>query len=116
MTRGDIIVSGNDMDTAPRTLGSLRVGWNGLRALIELEWVHIGAYYLDAANEHRYDGHDLLNARAVWRVSDRWSLTGRVNNITDELYADRADFAFGEYRYLPGRPREFFVELSYRTF
>lgn len=116
VTRGDNIQSGNDIDTAPRTLGSLRVGWDGAPGLIEVEGVHIGSYYLDAANEHTYDGTDLLNARAVWRVTDAWSLTARVNNITDTYYADRADFAFGVYRYLPGRPREFFFEISYRTF
>lgn len=116
VTRGDNIVSGNDIDTAPRTLGSVRIGWDGVRALAELEGVHIGSYYLDAANDHEYAGHNLLNARAVWRFTQAWSLTGRVNNIADVDYADRADFAFGEYRYLPGRPREFFVEIAYRTF
>lgn len=115
-TTGDSILSGNDVDTAPRTLGSLRIGWNGTGALAEVEGVHVGAYYLDASNAHEYGGHNLLNARAVWRLSDDWSLTGRVNNILDTKYADRADFAFGSYRYLPGRPREFFVEIAYRAF
>ena len=115
-TTGDSILSGNDIDTAPRTLGSLRIGWSGRRALAEVEGVHVGAYYLDASNAHEYDGYNLLNARAVWRISEAWSLTGRINNILDAKYADRADFAFGSYRYLPGRPREFFVEMSYRTF
>jgi len=39
----------------------------------------------------------------------------RVNNLTDELYADRADFAFGNHRYFPGREREVYVQLGYRT-
>jgi outer membrane receptor protein involved in Fe transport len=114
-TTGDVIVSGNDIDTAPRTLASARIGWNGGRASLQLEGVHIGSYYLDASNAHEYDGHELLNVRAVWRISEVWSLTGRLNNATDERYADRADFAFGNYRYFPGRPREFFIEIAYRT-
>jgi len=112
--RGESIQSGNDVDTAPRTLGSLHVGWDRGRGRIELEAVHQGSYYLDAANEHKYGGHNLLNLRAQWRVANRWLITGRVNNVTDELYADRADFAFGNYRYFPGRTREFFVEIAYR--
>ncbi|MBT8442028.1 MAG: TonB-dependent receptor [Gammaproteobacteria bacterium] len=115
-TTGDSIRSGNDIDTAPRTLGSLRLGWNGTRALAEIEGVHVGAYYLDASNAHEYGGYNLLNARAVWRISDDWSLTGRINNILDTEYADRGDFAFGSYRYLPGRPREFLVEIAYKAF
>ena len=114
--RGENIISGNDVDTAPHTLASLRLGWEQAWGLVELEGIHQGSYYLDAANLHKYDGHNLLNARAVWRFSDSWSVTGRVNNITDDLYADRADFAFGNYRYFPGREREFFIEVAYKSF
>jgi len=112
--RGETIVSGNDIDTAPRTLGSLRIGWERGRGRIEIEAVHQGSYWLDAANEHKYGGHNLLNLRAQWRIANSWSLTGRVNNMADKLYADRADFAFGAYRYFPGRSREFFIEIAYR--
>jgi outer membrane receptor protein involved in Fe transport len=112
--RGESIKSGNDVDTAPRTLGSLRIGWDRGRGRVELEAVHLGSYYLDAANEHKYGGHNLLNLRAQWRVTNQWEITGRVNNLTDEIYADRADFAFGDYRYFPGRTREFFIKIAYR--
>ena len=112
--RGETIESGNDVDTAPRTLGSLRIGWTRGRGRVELEGIHQGSYYLDAANEHKYGGHNLLNLRAQWRLTDKWLFTGRVNNLTDELYADRADFAFGEYRYFPARTRELFIEIAYR--
>jgi iron complex outermembrane receptor protein len=35
-------------------------------------------------------------------------------NIGDTRYADRADYAFGSYRYFPGTPRQYFggVEIS----
>ena len=64
----DPIQSGDDVDTAPRTLGSVRFGYNVPRWQTELEWIHNGGYYLDAANDHEYGGHNLLNIRAVWRV------------------------------------------------
>lgn len=114
VARGEAIMSGNDVDTAPRTLGSLRIGWNRGRGRIEFEAVHQGAYWLDAANEHKYNGHNLLNLRAQWRMADSWLLTGRINNLADKLYADRADYAFGTYRYFPGRSREFFIEIAYK--
>jgi len=112
---GETIVDGNDIDTAPRTLGSLRVGWRIDPWLAEAEWVHQGRYYLTAQEAQEYPGHDLLNLRAAWSLSPAWTATVRVNNATDELYADRADFAFGDYRYFPGREREVFVELAWRS-
>ena len=39
----------------------------------------------------------------------------RLNNIADRDIADRADYAFGNYRYFPGRGREFFAEIQYLT-
>ena len=38
----------------------------------------------------------------------------RVTNLLDDAYADRADFAFGDHRYFPGRGRAYFVELGWR--
>lgn len=114
-TLGETIESGKDIDTAPRTLGSLRLGYQAPAWLTELEWVHQGRYYLNAENSARYPGHDLLNWRASLDFRGGWSATLRVNNLTDEYYADRADFAFGNYRYFPGRDREAFIELAYAT-
>jgi outer membrane receptor protein involved in Fe transport len=37
----------------------------------------------------------------------------RLNNLTNRDYADRADYAFGSYRYFPGRGRELFAEIRY---
>jgi outer membrane receptor protein involved in Fe transport len=112
---GEVITDGNDIDTAPRTLGSARIGWDREGWLAEAEWLHMGRYYLTAEETADYPGHDLLNLRGTWRASDAWSVTVRLNNALDERYADRADFAFGEYRYFPGRDRELFFEVAYRS-
>lgn len=114
-TGGEVISNGNDVDTAPRTLASMRIGYEQTFGLAEMEFVHQGSYYLEAANLAKYTGHNLLNLRAVWRVSEAWSIALRINNLTDELIADRADFAFGDYRYFPGRERETFLQVSYQT-
>jgi len=116
ITGGETITDGNDIDTAPRTLGSLRLGWSGDILLAEAEWVHQGRYYLTAQEAQDYPGHDLLNLRASWAVTPNWTTTLRMNNVTDERYADRADFAFGDYRYFPGRDRELFFEIAGRSY
>ena len=115
---GEEIRRGNDIDTAPRTLGSAHLGLVRGPALAELEWVHVGRYALDAGNLATYDGHDLLNLRARWRLTRAWTLTARLNNLTDRLYAERADFVSFPapgYRYFPGRDRELYVELAWGT-
>lgn len=105
-------IKDNDIDTAPRWLGNLTVAWalNTFWSL-EAEWQHLGEYYLNPENTAEYDGHNLVNLRAHWQVSDtlRWSL--RLNNALDKDYAERADFAFGNYRYFVGEPRSVFIGL-----
>lgn len=111
---GEQIRTGNDVDTAPRRIGSAQLGWRPIAALIaELEWVHVGQYFADAANTQIYPGHDLLNLRAGWNLTPAWTLRVRVNNLADVAYADRADLAFGNLRYFPGRDRSIFVEIGY---
>lgn len=103
-------VKGNDVDTAPRTLGSATLTWTPLaRTSIEFEWVHIGEYYEDPQNEHKYEGHDLFHLRSHWQFSDNLSLFARIMNLTDRDYAERADFGFGNDRYFVGTPRSLFV-------
>lgn len=114
--QGETIVAGRDIDTAPRHINTARVNWNFLpSAAAELEWVSVGKYFVDAANAHEYGGHDLLNLRVSWRATENWRAIVRLNNVTDRAYADRADFAFGNYRYFPGRGRTLFIEARYET-
>ena len=111
---GETIVSGRDVDTAPRHLNTARVAWRFLPAAnAELEWISVGSYWLDAANAHEYGGHDLLNLRVGYELGTSWKTALRLNNVTDRAYADRADYAFGNYRYFPGRGRSLFVEFRY---
>jgi outer membrane receptor protein involved in Fe transport len=113
---GETIVAGRDVDTAPRHINTATLDWRVLPQVnTELEWVSVGRYWLDAINAHEYEGHDLLNLRLGWNLNDNWSTALRLNNLTDEAYADRADFAFGNYRYFPGRGRTVFVEVKYQV-
>jgi outer membrane receptor protein involved in Fe transport len=112
---GETIVSGNDVDTAPRQLHTASLQWQPRENFsAEAEWLMVGDYWLDAANAHRYGGHELLNLRAGWQLARGWRLAARLNNVLDRDYADRADFAFGSFRYFPGRDMTAFVELSWQ--
>lgn len=114
--QGETIVAGRDIDTAPRHINTARINWSFLpSAAAELEWLSVGKYFVDAGNANEYGGHDLLNLRVSWRATDHWQAVLRLNNVTDRDYADRADFAFGNYRYFPGRGRTLFVEVRYQT-
>ncbi len=112
--QGEQIISGNDIDTAPRDFHSLRIRYDAEWLAAEAEWLHVGEYWANAANTARYGGHDLGNLRLSASPAGDWMLTLRVMNLFDAAYADRADFAFGDYRYFPGRGRAYFVELGWR--
>ncbi|MEX0839927.1 MAG: TonB-dependent receptor, partial [Parvibaculum sp.] len=103
----ETIRDGDDVDTAPRTLGSLRLGYTFHEGAgrAELEWVHMGSYWMDAANTVKYDGHDIFNLRLDYQATETLSVFGKLTNILDRRYADRADFAFGSERYFPGEDR-----------
>jgi iron complex outermembrane receptor protein len=112
--QGEQVTRGDDVDTAPRELYSLRLGYAASRVVAGLEWQHVGPYWANAANTAGYPGHDLLNLRLAFEVIGDLSIAARVTNLADTAYADRADYAFGNYRYFPGRGRTAFVELSWR--
>jgi len=104
----EVITRGNDIDTAPRWIWNFQANWQVSEAIsASLEWSHVGEYFTDAANDHSYDGHDLLTLRARYAVTERVELFGSVRNLLDQRYAERADFAFGSDRYFPGEPRGF---------
>jgi len=107
-------INGNDIDTAPRLNHSARLNWApSARYSSELEWVYLGDYYLDPQNEHQYAGHSLVNARVTGRIGEgAWQVSARLSNLLDRRYADRADFAFGNYRYFTGQSRAIHIEVQ----
>ena len=113
---GERIIDGNAVDTAPRWLGSARWRWQGGRVVSEFEVVYLGSHFVNAANTARYGGHRLLNWRGVWDATPRVQLFIRLANLLDVAYADRADFAFGGYRYFPGLPRRAHLGIEIELF
>jgi outer membrane receptor protein involved in Fe transport len=110
----EVIEDGNEIDTAPRWLANVRWAMQFSERLNhELELNVVGQHYVNADNSARYDGHYVLNWRGQWQVSEALQIYARVINLLDERYADRADFAFGNYRYFPAMPRQLYLGLRY---
>lgn len=111
----ELIVFGDDVDSAPRILANTRLLWRPADFLtLEAEWVSVGSYFTDAANDHSYGGHDLIHLRAEAAITDRLAVFASLRNATDKLYAERADFAFGNERFFPGEERTLGFGLRYR--
>ncbi len=109
----DAITKGDDVDSAPRTLAHLRLTAQPVQDMsLEVEWRHVGAYKTDPGNTQSYDGHDVFILRGDYTVGSGVKAFGRIDNLFDAKYADRADFAFGSERYFPGRPRTVFFGVS----
>ena len=61
--RGEIFMSGNDVDSAPRWLGSAELLFEpGNNAAFALQWTSIGDYYLDAENRFGYPGAFVIHS------------------------------------------------------
>ena len=110
---GEIIRKGRDISSAPRELASADLSWQpGARWLAQLAIEYTGSYWLDAQNTRRYGGHTLWHAFFRHDLSEDWTATLRLRNLADRRYAERADFAFGNFRYFPGPGRSAFAGLQ----
>lgn len=113
---GETIVRGRDVDTAPRRLHTLWLRWMPRTHWdMTLTGSDVGAYFADAANQYRYAGHRTARLAIGWQATPRWRLTLDIDNLTDERFADRADFAQGNWRYFPGRDRSAFLGVDWRA-
>lgn len=107
------ISEGDRVDTAPDTISTVRLTSQPSDiTTLELEWRHMGSYFTNPGNTVKYPGHDVFVLRGSFDVSEAVKLHSRIDNLFDKRYADRADFAFGNERYFPGRPRTLFLGVS----
>lgn len=112
VARGEQIRAGATVDTAPKHLGSVSLNWRPKSGTeITVRGEYIGDYPLTAENTQFYGGHTIAHLEARLPLTKTWSSAFRVRNILGRRYAERADFAFGNFRYFPGQGRSLFVEL-----
>jgi outer membrane receptor protein involved in Fe transport len=115
-TSGGFDIENNDVDSAPNTFGNLRLNYRPMANLVtELEWVHMGDYYTNPENTASYGGHEILNLRARYELSDSITLSANVLNLTDKDYAERADWTtFTDDRYFPGEPLRAYFAINWK--
>jgi len=107
-------IKNNQIDTAPNELANARITWApSNNYLWELEMIYLGDYFLNPENTARYNGHQLFHLRGQVNLSENLQVTLRLLNLADKAYAERADFAFGSYRYFVGQPRSFLLGVQY---
>lgn len=114
--------SGNELEAAPRDIGNIALGYHPSQlngGKMELEFVHLGQYWMDQANTETYEGHQLLNFRIHYPVNQQFKLSARILNLEDKRYATNASYkpaAFGnpeKFEYAPGMPRTAYVSANY---
>ncbi len=105
-------IKGNVIDTAPQWISQLNLVYRASEKLnAQLSWQYLDEYYLDPQNTAEYEGHSLIDLHINYALSERAQLRLHMLNLSDTDYAERADFAFGAYRYFVGQPRRFFVDI-----
>jgi outer membrane receptor protein involved in Fe transport len=106
-TSSAVNLSGKIQASAPDTVANATLAYtpawlDGARA--ELEWSHLGAYWLDDANTAKYGGHELFNLRAGYDVSAGLTLFARATNLLNRRWATAAQISGGAAQYAPGMP------------
>jgi iron complex outermembrane receptor protein len=110
--------SGNEIELAPRNMGRLGASWlpslTG-RGSLNVEWVHLGSYYMDPQNIEEYAGHDLFNVAATVPLGSAFEVVGRLQNVADTRFAETSSYTALQGRRLrPGPPRTFYLGAQYR--
>ncbi|WP_435626631.1 TonB-dependent receptor [Candidatus Ferrigenium straubiae] len=105
--------NGKDIESAPHLIANTRLTWSPTAAATaQFEWVKTGAYWLDAANTGKYNGHDLYNLRADYKVEKDLSLFGRIINLSNTRYADSAAGTGAAPTLSPGLPRTIYAGIE----
>ncbi len=113
---GETITAGLDIDTAPRQIHRLGLSAQPHERFgMELDVRRVSEYYADAANIRQHPAQTVLGARGRWQLTPDLALTFEVDNLTDRLLADRADFAQGDWRYFPARRRSGYLGFDWRS-
>ncbi|MBE9490454.1 MAG: TonB-dependent receptor, partial [Bacteroidetes bacterium] len=109
--------SGNEMPGAPEWVTNAGIDYKPKAFLkgfrIGLEWQHVSEYFTDQENEYTYEGYDAFNARLGYDIK-HFGFWMNVMNLSDKLYATRANTDWGRTTYTPGMPRTFIFGVNYK--
>jgi len=107
----------NEQANAPNDLANVRIHYRpewapGLTSM--LEWQYVDSWWMDDANKYEYDGYDLWNLKFSYNLNESVDLYAKIDNLTDEVYAERATYSWGKEKYTPGGPRQFYLGVETR--
>ena len=107
--------SGKEMASAPRVIANTRLTYspgfmNGGK--LGMEVVSLGRYWLDDPNTQTYNGHDLLNLSASYKINRELECFARINNLTDRRFAESASLSGANQVFSPGLPRTVYAGLQ----
>jgi outer membrane receptor protein involved in Fe transport len=110
-----VTLDGNAMPGAPGWIANAEVAVTPAfvrGARVALEWQHVGPYWMNSTNTARYEGYDILNLRASYRLAgaEVWL---QLLNAADAHYATMASRGrFGD-AYNAGGPRTLVAGVRY---
>ena len=105
--QGGVSLAGKTPTNTPATVANLWLAYALTPTLQASAGVrHVGKVYADAANTQWWPSYTLLDLGLAWRLNPTTTLTGRVRNATDRVYAANV----GSQAYL-GAPRTADVTL-----
>lgn len=112
----DVEYGDNEQAAAPNDLANLRLIFSpknvaGLKAVIEFE--HVGKYWLDNDNTKSYSGYTVAHLKTDYQINKQLKVNAKINNFTNKVYAESANFSYGREKYTPGSPRQFFAGIEY---
>lgn len=105
----------NEMANAPNSLANLRLYYRpewamGFTSL--LEWQYVDSYWMDDKEQHKYDGYNIWNLKLSYEVNTNINIYAKVDNIANEIYAERAIYSWGKEKYTPAAPRQFYLGVE----
>jgi outer membrane receptor protein involved in Fe transport len=114
--QNDDVYGNNEQAAAPNNIANLRLIYKpafiaGLATMFEAEYVD--EYWLDDNNTRTYEGYTVYHLKMNYRASKRLNISAKIVNLADEIYAENASFSYGNEKYTPGSPRQFFAGLEY---
>jgi iron complex outermembrane receptor protein len=86
--QGGVSLAGKKPITTPAVVGNLWLSYAitpAWQASVGLR--HVGKVYTDAANTQYWPSYTLLDLGLAWRIDRTTTLTARVRNVTDKVYA-----------------------------
>jgi len=103
--------AGNRPANVPALVAGAMVTWAPLASVgLSVDWRHVGRRFGNTANTVWEGAYDLFGLRASWRISNEWTLSARVANLTDETYSATV----GTNLVVLGAPRTTLVALDWR--